>query len=390
MPLINEPVQVVECYPFEDIPSNYIAFSGENTLSVHRYEIKKNDNGEVSCIFLGGEDPESEIYKNNKVVVSTGQSYITAISFAPLDSTQKHLTLCTVNSDRSLNIYQSLGESLKDFELKLTLFEQHSSDINDATFIYDRPEDLKIASGGDDRYLRITSLVNQTLLKERLFQSSITSLDSFGTTLLVAEQNGSLHIFNTQDDLYTQTTIKLSIGANVPSLTSSDPTQSDDEMSTNEEEDTSDRFAVGKPKRTPHNVSPLMDASIHPLYQNIIGCVSGDHYFIYDMGNPKLPLDHGVAHISGAKYFRWAPTLDMTFATGSSYDVVKIWKVKEGQRATVMQTHKQDYRIGGMSWTNYETHANLQQLNKNEIQVGEEAKYCVVGGDRKIHLYVTH
>jgi hypothetical protein len=122
----------------------------------------------------------------------------------------------------------------------------------------------------------------------------------------------------------------------------------------------------------------------------MVGAVAGNHYFMWDLRQAQEPLDHNVAHMPGAKYFRWAPSTDYTFATASGFDTIKIWKA-DGQSngASLLQTHKQDYRIGGLSWANYRPQKTQQHMNTNNLQTRQDPLCCVSGGDRKLHFYVT-
>jgi WD40 repeat protein len=361
--LLNEPVYCVECYPFQEAPSNFIAFAGDSTLKVHTYEIKKTSSIDVACSFV-----------EDIAVIDLEKGRVEAIAFAPLSATGRSLTICTIDNDRSLQVYQRNIDGL--MEKKLELSKIHAFDINDVVVVNERSGDVKVATGSDDHTCRIVSLVDESIVVHR-FQSSIMAVDSIDEKLLVAEQSGYLHLFDLRQDA-SKAAQKLHTSFDRPNTF----VNLDDSV-----------VGLSRRRNLPRPIAPLLDAHIHPLDMNKIGAVAGNHYFLWDLRNGLEPLDHNVAHMPGARYFRWSPCPDNIFATASSYDTIKIWKADTNSTssgATLLQVHKQDYRIGGLTWTNYHSQNMQQHMSTNDLQIGQEPKCCVSGGDRKLHFYVTY
>jgi WD40 repeat protein len=223
---------------------------------------------------------------------------------------------------------------------------------------------LNSPNNADDKTCRLLSLLTTESIPQK-FASSVVAVDSAQDKLLVGEQNGQLHMFDLRQDTNT-TAIKFHTEKPEPVL---------------EQED---EFSIGFGNTT-KPIAPLRDAHIHPLNEHLVGGVAGNHYFLWDLRNPGTTLDHNVAHMPGAKHFRWAPTNDHTFATASGFDTIKIWKANNGKNASLLQTHKQDYRVGGLAWTNYKVGNDEDVLQAKK----SEPLCCVSGGDRKLHFYVT-
>ncbi|XP_078000301.1 nucleoporin Nup37-like [Glandiceps talaboti] len=114
------------------------------------------------------------------------------------------------------------------------------------------------------------------------------------------------------------------------------------------------------------NHVPLMSADISFLDPQRIGGIGNGHWMIWDATMSSLPQDSRQAHNEGGRHFKWSRVSENLFAT-TGHDQVKVFHLGHSQ---VPVSTTLPVFAGGLSW-----HANLP--------------VCAVGGDRKVHLWVT-
>ncbi|XP_070534581.1 nucleoporin Nup37-like isoform X1 [Ptychodera flava] len=110
----------------------------------------------------------------------------------------------------------------------------------------------------------------------------------------------------------------------------------------------------------------LMSADICFLDPVRIGCIANGNWMMWDSTRSSLPQENRQAHNEGGRNFRWSRVSENLFAT-TGQNEVKVFHLGHSQ---VPVSSSLPVTAGGLSW-----HATLP--------------VCAVGGDRKVHLWMT-
>ncbi|XP_070534305.1 nucleoporin Nup37-like isoform X2 [Ptychodera flava] len=110
----------------------------------------------------------------------------------------------------------------------------------------------------------------------------------------------------------------------------------------------------------------LMSADICFLDPVRIGCIANGNWMMWDSTRSSLPQENRQAHNEGGRNFRWSRVSENLFAT-TGQNEVKVFHLGHSQ---VPVSSSLPITAGGLSW-----HATLP--------------VCAVGGDRKVHLWMT-
>ncbi|KAL9649026.1 hypothetical protein ABK040_008403 [Willaertia magna] len=349
---INQVVHDVQCYPFHDVSfqRNYILLGGENgSVCLSTYQINTNNKNSTIC------DISKPLFETQPTT-----SRITKVAFAPLQWTDFKLTFCTVDSSNSIKIYRSkqkvhlsllsniTSSDSIEFELITNISSLHKQYINNVCFSQ-TDSGLHICTVSDDHRCLATNI--ESLESKVLYEceSPLVSINlRTANEIVLGEQYPGRVLIMDLRIPYKKPVITLK------------PT--------------------AKNNRT--QSLGLFDTDVHVTRNEWIGTAIGKEFSIFDCTNPLKPLLQQEAHTSsGCKHFRFSPpsfnASHLVFATSNQYDTVKIWDATTSEATPI--TFKQNYRIGGMTWTNTLTSSSDVSLRKLPC--------LLTGGDSKLHCY---
>ena len=377
---ITEAIHCVCCYPWNDVnfDRNFILYGGENTvyLSTYRLETKKTSeiwyvDDEMDCPY-GFSDVSKPLFQE-----STHGNRIVKLAFAPLQNTDYKLTFATIDNMNTIRVYRvekpihTTSTQKYRFGLIANISNVHSSPINSVCFLQnnmDGIEGLNLVTVSDDHRCVLTTISSSEQNKyftKVIYDSPSSALVSVNVRnineIVVGQQYpGTLQVLD-----FRTLSSKLKP---VVSLKS-------------------------------NKIGSLYDSDVHTLRNEWIGAAIGKDFCIFDCRQAS-DTDSSILHQQEAhpsnvcKRFRWAPTQNPSqqlFATTNQYDTVKIWDTtncaidqssspfSEKQQSANF-TFKQNYRIGGISWTN-SIHLPLTETSIRKLPC------LMAGGDRKLHCY---
>lgn len=292
---INDQVNVVQFCPY--------SWAG-SLIAVGGYRLKI-----AKCIF---QDDDAEIqcngYRFDVIRELNHGCRIHAISWSPetsLDVSPKIIRFATAGADKKLRIFNS---TLKDDSVQI--IEGHGDYINDVA--YEPSCGSQLATVSDDYTCRIwgsdgTAKVTFTLAAPG---TSVAFHKEDPKKLMVAQKNGIIRFYN----LLTQRPI----------------------------------FSVDC------GSAPLLAADWNPADSLMVGCVAGNHCYIWNIAVTSRPQESYLVHSDGATSFAWARNNSNLIATiGMPGNQVKVTNLMHTKVALEQQLQV----VGSLSW-----HHNLSIL----------------------------